>query len=96
MGTKITVSPFFCLILAGMLLTLPLPWVTAMLIAAGLHEGAHFLALRLCGRAVGVLQIGTGGASIPMPQLGRRQELLCALAGPASGLLLLFLMRWFP
>lgn len=96
MGSKISVSPVFCLVLAGMLLTLPMPWVGAMLTAASIHEGGHWLALLLCGRAPKALHIGTQGARIPLPQLSHKQELLCALAGPVAGLFLLALYPWFP
>ena len=96
MAGKISLSPVFCLVLAGMLLTLPLPWVGAMLVAAAVHEGGHWLALLLCGRSPKTLRIGTQGARMPLPQLSRKQELLCAWAGPVAGLFLLTLYPRFP
>ena len=44
----IKLSPLFCISLAIMLLTLPLRWLFAAVIAAVYHELCHIAAIRLC------------------------------------------------
>ena len=83
-----------CLALA--ILVLPLRWVIAAVIAAGVHELCHYWAVRLFGGTVLNLQIGLHGAKMQVKDLSWGRELLCALAGPAGSLALLLASRWFP
>lgn len=85
-----------CVLWALMLLILPLRWILCAIIAAAFHECCHYLALRLCGVSVHGLWVGTGGASMETEPMGKAQELVCALAGPAGSLMLVFLIRWMP
>ena len=89
-------SPGFLIGAAAALLILPLNWFLALLLAAGFHELCHLLALRLCGGQLRGIRFGTGGAVIRAAPLPPAQALLCSLAGPLGGLLLLSLSRWFP
>ena len=84
------------LLLALSLLILPLRWLLAVLLAGAVHELGHYVALRLCGVNVSNLRIGIGGARMTVGDMGRWQELLCALAGPMAGLSLILLARWLP
>lgn len=95
-GRKVGISPGAYLLLAGMLLLLPLPWLCAMIIAATVHELGHMVAIwLLCGHRSGI-RIGAYGARISLPDMARWKEAVCALAGPIAGLCLLLLGRWVP
>lgn len=89
-------SGSFFILAALMLLILPLKWLIAAALAAGVHEGFHYLALKLCRCRVLSLQIGIGGAVMKLDCISRSKELICALAGPVGGLMLLLLAKWLP
>ena len=79
-----------------MILLLPLRWILAFLLACGVHEGFHLLAIRLCGGTVYGIRFHPTGAVIETLPMSYGKELTCALAGPLGALLLLFLARIFP
>lgn len=85
-----------CIALALGLLILPLRWLLASLVAAAFHEFCHLAAIRLCGGKVTGFSLDSGGAVITADQLSRGAELLCALAGPLGGALMLLTARWMP
>ncbi len=74
------------------------PWgmFFPFLLATALHELGHILCLHLTGAKVTALSLNLSGAVIETTPLGYGQEALCALAGPAVGLLLLLLGRKAP
>lgn len=84
------------LMFALALLTVPLNWLLASLVAAGVHELCHYTALRLLGGGSRGFFIRPGGAVLSVTGLTPGRELLCALAGPLGGVLLLILYRHFP
>ena len=90
------VEPCFWVYFAIMLLVLPFPWVLGFTVAAAVHELGHLGMLRLCGKNILSVRICTFGVVISAEALSKREELLCAAAGPGCGLLLLLLARWFP
>lgn len=96
MNREVAVSGGFCILLAFLLLVLPLQWLFAALLAAMVHEVGHYLAIRACGGRAENLRIYSFAAQMPLPEMSRGRELICALAGPISGLSLLFLARWIP
>ena len=62
-----------------------------------IHEAGHFLMLRLLGVHVHWLRLSFGGAMMKTETMRYRTELLCALAGPAAGVLAAAIcVRWFP
>lgn len=79
-----------------MLLTLPIKWLFAAMVAAAYHELCHILAIRLCRGDIHQLDVSSEGANLSISSLSPSQELICALAGPLGGLCLLFLARWIP
>lgn len=89
-------SPGFLISLACILLFLPLRWFLALVISAAFHELCHLLALRLCGGQVRQFRFGSFAAVINAAPLSPVKALLCSLAGPAGGLLLIAFARWFP
>lgn len=85
------------LLLSLGLLLLPLRWVLAWLLAAAIHECCHLIAVKLCGGSVATLRLNGWGASMVANDLTAPQELLCVLAGPIGGaVVLLPLMRYLP
>ncbi len=97
MGNKhVKLSGGFCIGLALMLLLVPLKWLLAALIAAAFHELCHYLAIRQCSGKWQSLKLYSFAAHLPLPQMSRGREVLCALAGPVGGLSLLLLVRWMP
>lgn len=96
MRTKFSISFSACVILALMLFILPLQWVFAALAAACIHEAFHIAAIRLCGGKVTSIRIGGNEASIDLLQMSPAKEMICALAGPLGGLLLILFARWIP
>ena len=89
-------APEACMLAALILLVIPLKWVLAWIAAALWHELFHCLALLLCGKPVHGLTIGINGAQISTDILSDSECLICGLAGPVGGLLLLFLSGLFP
>ncbi len=89
-------SALFCILLACSLLILPLSWLFAAILAALWHEVCHMAAIRLFSKTCTPLRLFAYGAKMELPPMGRSQELLCALAGPMGGLLLIFFARWIP
>ena len=85
-----------CVLLAFMLLMVPLPWLLASFVAALVHELCHYAAIRLCGADARGLSLYSFAACLPLPAMSRGREVLCALAGPAGGFLLLLFVRWMP
>lgn len=81
---------------ALLLLLIPVRLLFAAAVSAAVHELCHIAAVRLMGLQVYSVHIGVRGAVIRTQPMKPGQELLCALAGPASGLLLLLLVRWLP
>lgn len=84
------------LLLALLVLIFPLQWMIAVVLAAAFHEWCHYLAVRLFRGQVNGLRIGMTGARMDVTGLLGWQELICILAGPAGGLMLLLLARWIP
>lgn len=64
--------------------------------AAAFHEFCHYQALRLCGVQIAGFSVGVNGAVLATAPMERRQEFICALAGPVGSFLLLGLHRWMP
>lgn len=89
-------SAGFYFLLSLMLLILPIRWIGAFLLASAWHECCHLVALRISSGRIGGVRIGAAGAVIEARELSRGRELVCALAGPLGGLLLLPLARWLP
>lgn len=93
---KITVSFGFYLTLALMLLLMPLRWLFSAIVAAVFHEFCHYAAIRLLCRKSATVKLYSYGARMPLPEISRSKELLCAIAGPVGGLLLTAFAPLFP
>lgn len=94
--TKITVRFEFCIFLAVLLLFVPVRLLISWLFAAFVHEMFHYTALRVCRVKVFSLAVGLSGAVMETAPMGMKEEIVCALAGPAGGLLLLLVAKQIP
>lgn len=92
----ISISPQLCIFAAVLLLTVPLPWLMGWILAVLIHELSHCIMLFLCGKRIEHVNFAINGAEIQTEALTDGQTLLCALAGPAGGFLLLLLSNCFP
>lgn len=99
------VTPSAAVLTAGLLLlaalrgrvTLPLPAVAGVALAALLHEGGHILMAAACGVGLSGLRLDLYGARLGLSGLiSYRQELWVSLGGPLANLLtvLLLLPLW--
>lgn len=86
----------FWVVMALELLLFPVRFLTGMLLAAAVHELGHLIAIRLTGGRVSKIELHAGGARILTEPMEPGQELLCAMAGPAAGLLTVLAWRVFP
>lgn len=82
--------------LALLVLLCPLRWLIAGGVAAVVHELGHSLAVRCCGGKLSGFRLSIFGAYLNAAHLSTVQEILCILAGPLSGLVLLVFIRIFP
>ena len=93
---KISFSPWVCVWCAILLLTVPLRWVGAWLIAVACHECCHILALMLFRKRIHGIYIGNFGAEIRSEFLQPAEAIICALAGPMAGVILMLFARTYP
>jgi len=78
------------------LLVLPVNWVVAAIVAAGVHEFCHWAAAKMMGVRIQNISIGSWGCRMEAEQMLCHQEILCALAGPMGSMLLMLTANWFP
>ena len=91
MRRRVGLSPGGALLLAALYFVLTAEELAALLAAAAAHEAGHILAVRLTGGRVTRLTIGAAGAVLERRGSGgTAEEIACALAGPAAGLLYAF------
>ncbi len=93
---QIKVQPDFWFTLSLALVFIPVPWLLSWLVAASIHEIFHYIALRICGYSVKQIHIGASGTGMESDLEPGFKMILCALAGPISGFLLLLLVHIFP
>lgn len=93
---KVVIEPSAYILWAFLLLALPLDWFVAYLLAVLIHELLHVAAILFMKKKPESIRIGFQGAELDVMDLSDRQELLCALAGPCAGFLLLVVRRWYP
>ena len=84
------------LLLALMILILPLRWVIGFLAAALWHELCHVVAVYLCGGTIRNVSVSGLGAVMDTQPLPPWRELICTLAGPFGGMILLLFFGVFP
>lgn len=93
---SVRISAGFCILLSILLLTVPLKWLCAALIAAAVHEAGHVMAICLLKKKFYGIEFGFGKTQIFMENSSHLEELLTALAGPMAGILLIQAYRYAP
>jgi len=93
---QITIRPELYIGVALAVMLIPIRWLFAWMLATAVHELSHYLCLQLCGCRVFGIQIGWNGAVIDSQFDSWGREVLCALAGPVGGCLLLLTAQWLP
>lgn len=88
MWREIRISPGFCLLTGWFAAVNGWRLLAAVLGAAAIHEGGHWLALRLLGAKILGLRIGVLGAVLETDSRGLSYggELIAVLAGPGANL----------
>ena len=89
---KITLSPFLVLSLCLCAYFGRGKALTAVILSALAHELGHYFYLLLRGREVRHIRFQLFGAAMETPPLSFRDEIFCALSGPAVNLLLFVLL----
>lgn len=96
MGKHIEIDTAVFLLGCIFLLTVPLNWFFAAIFAAAVHELFHAAAIRITGGQIYHFRIGVLGAVMETNLPGRKEEIVCAMAGPCGSFLLLILCHSFP
>ena len=93
---EIQISGWFFVFLAVILLTVPLPWILAAVLAALFHEFCHIAVILILGGKIHGFMLYPGGAVLEVSDLNPGRELLSAAAGPAGSFLLMIFVSSFP
>lgn len=93
---RVDILPSAYITAAVLLLVLPLRLLFAWFLAAAVHELGHIAAVLALKGSIKGIRIGAFGASIDIYLMTPFREMLAALAGPISGLLLLLFIRRIP
>ncbi len=94
--TRVRIHPLGLVLLAVLLITVPLQWFCAWLLAAFFHELCHVAAVCMCGGKIRSLSFGSGGTVIGADLLSAGCATFSILAGPLGGLLPILLARFYP
>lgn len=87
---------YACFLGALMLLTMPLKWLGAAAAAALIHEFGHAAVVWCMGGKILRFRISPFGACMETSPMSRGRELAAIAAGPAFGLMCVFIGKWFP
>ena len=77
-------------------LLLPLRVLLGIVLAAAVHELGHLAVMYFLGVPVLGINLYPGGARIAAGPMEPGEEVICALAGPVAGALVIFAWKWFP
>ena len=84
------------IVLGLAVLLLPLRVLLGIILAAAVHELGHLAAMYFRGVPVLGFVLRPDGARIEAGPMEPVEEILCALAGPVAGTLVIFAWKWFP
>ena len=79
-----------------LLFLVPFRWIIAWLIAVGVHELFHYVAVRILGGHVHELTINIGGIQMYADSLSDRKRVISILSGPIFGFLPVIFGSRFP
>lgn len=94
--TEVRFSASFWAVMAVLVMLLPFKWLASAIIAAGVHECGHILALLILNVDVVCLEFKGFGVRIHTASMPPFKELLVSLAGPIAGISLILLYRQAP
>ena len=95
-NVRFTYAPSVLLYGAVLLLIVPIRLLLAAAISAAVHEFFHILAMCFLNVRINEIQVGIRGVKICSQSMTQKEELVCAISGPAGGLLLFLCGRWMP
>lgn len=90
------IKPNTYIFLTILLFTIPLPWISAWIIAIIFHEFCHYIAVILCGGETYSLKIGLLGAEMQCSNMSDICQVITILCGPIGGLFLTCFGHCFP
>lgn len=92
----IRTDPQAIVALVILVLTIPIHWISAWLIAACTHELFHCIGVYACGGRIYDIQIGLNGAKIQTSELPVGKEVFCLLIGAVGTFSWLLFSHHFP
>lgn len=92
----IRIQPSVFLLAAFLILLIPFNWLIAAILASIFHETGHLAAICMTGGRIESVTVGFTGIQIHSAILQRRNELICAAAGPLASMLLLVFSHSIP
>ena len=93
---RVRVEGGFWIVLGLAVLLLPLRVLLGIILAAAVHELGHLTAMYFLDVPVLGIVLRPGGARIEAGPMEPGEEIICALAGPVAGALVIFGWKWFP
>ena len=90
------IKPQTAILFAILILTIPLPWLSAWVLAAIVHEAGHCIGVWICGGHLEQISLSLQGTEILSTLENRWQAVFCSLAGPIGGMLLFIIANQFP
>ncbi len=91
-----TINPWAALQWALLLLTVPFPWLVAVVLAIMVHEWFHIVAIWALGGRIHGVHICLFEIILDSEIEGKGREAVAALAGPVGSILLFCLHQWIP
>lgn len=93
---SIRIAPLTYIVLAFCMVLLPWRFIAAWVFSIIIHECGHLVACRLCGAKKYDIQILPHGMKIRADEMSNTKQLICSLAGPCAGLIILLFAKWIP
>lgn len=92
----ISIRPSAYIMAAILILLLPADWLLAAILASSFHEAGHLAAIYLTGGKIESITVGFCGTQIHSLIRQKRNEFICAAAGPLTSILLLMFSHTIP
>lgn len=93
---RVRIDPQVIIVLVILMLTFPIHWISAWLIAACTHELFHCVGVYICGGRIYDITVGLNGAKIETSGLPTAKEICCLLIGSIGTLGWILFSTYFP
>lgn len=93
---RIIIAPAVFILAALTVILLPLRLVGAWIAAVLVHECGHLIATLLSGASIRCIRVMPFGIVMESDGLTPGKQIISSIAGPAAGVCLSLLFRWFP